>query len=137
MFRGDLQNRRKVNTDREGEPFDKITVAQVWLRAQPVRGQDPRRIRADVRGAWIAFAEFGRRSPLGWQIDHVRPVVRGGGDEPGNLQALHWVNNHSKGNAWPLWDSAIRAWSEAAPDADLSAIRALRHARHHSATTRR
>jgi HNH endonuclease len=135
MIHVDLQNRRKVNTDREGKPFDKITVAQVWLRAQAVRGQDSRRIRADARGAWIAFAEFGRRSPLGWEIDHVRPVARGGGDESVNLQALHWANNRSKGDDWPIWDSAIAARHEVA-DRDLVALRAMRRARQSESTSK-
>jgi HNH endonuclease len=122
MFRGEALNRRKVNTDCEGTAFDKITVAQVWLKALAVRGQDPRRIRADARGAWIAFAEFGRRSPLGWEIDHARPVARGGSDEIANLQALHWANNRSKGDHWPAWD--------------LLLLRAMRRARQSESTSK-
>jgi 5-methylcytosine-specific restriction endonuclease McrA len=127
--------RRKVNTDCEGKPFDRITVAQVWLRAHPVRGQDPRRIRADASGAWIAFAEFGRRSPLGWEIDHVRPVAKGGGDEVTNLQALHWANNRSKGDDWPVWDSAIDA-RRTVVDRDLVVLRSMRRARQSESTRR-
>ena len=135
MFRGDLYDTRKLNTDREGKPFDRITVAQVWLKAQTVRGQDPRRVRADVRGAWIAFAEFGRRSPLGWEIDHMRPVARGGGDESVNLQALHWANNRSKADDWPIWEGVITARHEAV-DSDLVALRALRRARQSESTSK-
>lgn len=135
MFRGVFSGTRKVNTDCEGKPFDRITVAQVWLKALPVRGQDPRRIRADVRGAWIAFAEFGRRSPLGWEIDHLRPVARGGVDEAANLQALHWANNRSKGEDWPIWEGAITARHEAA-DSDLVALRALRRANRSQSTSK-
>jgi HNH endonuclease len=135
MFRGEALNRRKVNTDCEGTAFDKITVAQVWLKALAVRGQDPRRIRADARGAWIAFAEFGRRSPLGWEIDHARPVARGGSDEIANLQALHWANNRSKGDHWPAWDGAIQARREVA-DRDLLLLRAMRRARQSESTSK-
>ncbi len=135
MFGGALDCPRRVNTDCGGKAFDKITVAQVWLKARPVPGQDPRYIRADVRGAWIAFAEFGRRSPLGWEIDHVRPVAKGGGDELLNLQGLHWANNRSKADDWPLWDGAITARHEAV-DRDLLTLRAMRRARQSDSTSK-
>lgn len=135
MFRVALDGNRRMNTDCEGKPFDRITVAQVWLKALPVRGQDPRRIRADVRGAWIAFAEFGRRSPLGWEIDHLRPIARGGGDESANLQALHWANNRSKGDHWPIWEGVITARHEAA-DGDLVALRTLRRLNRSESTSK-
>jgi hypothetical protein len=125
MLRGAVLSTRKSNTTSAGKSFDRITIAQVWLQARAVRGQDPTAIRADASGAWIAFAQYGKRSPLGWEIDHRRPVAHGGGDELGNLQALHWANNRSKGDDWPEWQSAIQTQRELA-DKELLVLRAMR-----------
>jgi hypothetical protein len=128
MLQAAISTKRKCSTTCEGKPFDRITIAQVWLNARPVPGQDPAAIRADASGAWMAFAQYGKRSPLGWEIDHRRPVARGGSDEIANLHALHWANNRSKGDDWPAWDSAIQARREVA-DRDLLLLRAMRRAR--------
>ena len=33
---------------------------------------------------------------FGWEIDHRKPVAKGGGDELLNLQPLQWGNNLAK-----------------------------------------
>lgn len=42
------------------------------------------------------------RHPHPWSptIDHIVPLVRGGSDEPSNLQAAHMTCNASKGDRW-------------------------------------
>jgi HNH endonuclease len=41
---------------------------------------------------------------LGWEIDHVAPVVLGGTDDPSNLRPLQWQNNRSKADNYPNWE---------------------------------
>lgn len=95
------QNVRATNTDSHGLPFSPEVVAAVWAKAQRIPGYALHR--RDVCGARIARTEFGRETEHGWVIDHIKPVSKGGTDDPDNLQPLHWENNNSKADDWPYW----------------------------------
>ncbi len=43
---------------------------------------------------WEQYGNTG--SAFGWEVDHIKPVAAGGGDELENLQALQWENNRHK-----------------------------------------
>lgn len=82
-----------------------------WNHAQIVKGYDKDTIRKDVCGAWIFKEHYGLRdSEFGWEIDYVIPVIMGGDDFEQNLRALHWKNNESKGDDYPVYESIIRAY---------------------------
>jgi len=36
------------------------------------------------------------------EIDHIKPVAKGGGDELENLQPLYWKTNRAKSDSWPV-----------------------------------
>lgn len=69
---------------------------KVWELAKPVRGCDPDRIRQDPYGNKICYNSYGKCTPQGWDIDHIKPQSRGGSDNIRNLQALQSSVNRSK-----------------------------------------
>ncbi len=42
----------------------------VWQKATPIDGYNPNLIRLDDYDHPIAYKEYGRLSPLGWEVDH-------------------------------------------------------------------
>jgi 5-methylcytosine-specific restriction endonuclease McrA len=71
----------------------------VWRKAKAVGTNDPNVFRQDECGAWIKWLDYGNReSQYGWEIDHIIPKARGGGDSISNLRPLQWQNNASKGD---------------------------------------
>jgi 5-methylcytosine-specific restriction endonuclease McrA len=57
--------------------------------------------RRDMCGHAMKYVEHGVEGKFGWEIDHIKPVAGGGGDELSNLQPLWWENNRRKGDNYP------------------------------------
>lgn len=89
--------------------FEEKEINEVWNKGIIVKGYDETLFRKDACGAWIVKNEYGKTSPFGWEIDHVYPQVKGGGDEMVNLRPMQWENNRSKSDDYPNYDSAISA----------------------------
>ncbi len=52
-------------------------------------------------GAAMQYSAYGTTGEYGWEIDHIKPVSRGGADDLSNLQPLYWENNRRKGDIYP------------------------------------
>lgn len=90
--------------------FSDSTIKQVWDKGIIVEGYDKDLYRRDAAGAWIAFNSYGNRdSVLGWEIDHVWPQSKGGDDKIENLRPMNWRNNESKGDDYPVYNTAVVA----------------------------
>ena len=94
---------RKQNTDRSGSSFSEEIKIAVWKKAKAIAGKDSKEVRKDLCGAIIEWDKYGEtdENGNGWEIDHIKPVAEGGGDELANLQPLQWQNNREKSDDYP------------------------------------
>jgi hypothetical protein len=71
-----------------------------WTKAQPYGNYDLGEVRKDACGAPIVWADYGKQTQYGWEVDHILPVSRFlNADQPINVQALQWQNNRAKSNS--------------------------------------
>ena len=99
---------RQPNSTVAGGAFKEPTTTMIWNKATVVQGYDSAKYRKDGCGAWIARSSYGTLGDHGWEIDHIRPVARSGGDDLTNLQPLHWKNNRGKGDNYPDWSCTVK-----------------------------
>ena len=89
-----------TNTQKTRKNFSKKEEQAVWEKARPTEKPN---IRRDICGQKIYFDQYGNtKSPYGWEIDHIRPVTKGGSNKIENLQPLLWKTNRHKSNKWPV-----------------------------------
>lgn len=87
---------------------DRDVIKAVWEKATIVEGFDKDRYRKDPAGAFIQWDKYGDRNSIyGWEIDHVYPKDKGGTDLFGNLRAMNWRNNDSKGVDYPNYTAVV------------------------------
>ena len=97
---------RNPNPNTRGESFDDKTIEAVWRNATEIQGYPS--YRTDTCGAMIQREKHGKTEQYGWEIDHKKPVAKGGGDDLANLQPLQWENNRHKGDNYPDWSCKVR-----------------------------
>lgn len=90
-----------------GGQFSFVEIEAVWQKGQVQPRYDPRAFRMDRCGQWMKRSAYGTTGDYGWEIDHMKPVSRGGADDLGNLQPLHWRNNRGKSDDYPKWYCTI------------------------------
>ena len=97
---------RSHGTNRDGNNFDEATIEAVWRKGVPEPGLAI--FRKDACNASMRRDYHGKTQQYGWEIDHIKPVSKGGTDELSNLQPLQWENNRHKGDDYPNWSCLIR-----------------------------
>ncbi|MFN8356266.1 MAG: HNH endonuclease signature motif containing protein [Spirosomataceae bacterium] len=74
---------------------------KVWEKGNVVAGKNPNLYRQDRYGNIIFKSSYGKQTPMGWEIDHLKPVSKGGTDHLNNLAPTYWHKNRQKGNKYP------------------------------------
>ena len=92
---------RRRGTDTEGLKFPEDRIDEVWERGKRIPGKDPDLFRRDAAGNTIYKPAHGKDSEMGWEVDHKKPVDKGGTDNLRNLQPLKTDENKEKSNKYP------------------------------------
>lgn len=79
----------------------KINKVRVWEKGDIIKGKNPNLYRMDQYGNEIYFPSYGKTSSKGWEIDHSKPISKGGTDHINNLIPTYWLINRKKGNKYP------------------------------------
>jgi 5-methylcytosine-specific restriction endonuclease McrA len=75
-------------------------VNNAWNRAAVIPGYNANEWRRDEFGNAIYYGSYGTTGEYGWEIDHRKPVSKGGSEHESNKRALHWSANRAKSDKY-------------------------------------
>lgn len=79
----------------------KENINRAWENAATIKGLNPEVYRRDELGNKLFRESYGKDTPMGWDLDHRKPKIMGGTDNPRNLRVLQRAANQEKGDSYP------------------------------------
>lgn len=73
---------------------------KIWDKGEAVKGKDPNLYRKDDMGNLIYKPSYGKNTEMGWEVDHSKPVSKGGTDHLNNLRPLQTNANREKSDKY-------------------------------------
>jgi hypothetical protein len=89
---------RSRNTTSSGHGFSDKVIESVWEKGKSASQPG---FKKDICGTLIKQDKYGKTEEYGWEIDHIKPVAKGGTDDLTNLQPLFWDTNRKKADTYP------------------------------------
>jgi 5-methylcytosine-specific restriction endonuclease McrA len=86
---------------KSGGPPQELIDA-VWNKGAPIRGKNPDVHRKDAYGNPLYKPSFGKTGEKSWEIDHKKPLAKGGSESIKNLQPLQTATNREKADKYPF-----------------------------------
>jgi hypothetical protein len=77
-----------------GQTEDERRKIAAWNSAHSLEDSSDR---LDCDGRVIRWADHGKTTAYGWEIDHATPTAVGGLDVYDNLRARHWLGSRNAG----------------------------------------
>jgi len=78
--------------------YSKSKLKTIWNKSKKVKGKDPNKYRVDPCGRIMYQGSYGKKTPMGWEVDHKTSKKDGGSNHITNLQAANWITNRIKGS---------------------------------------
>ncbi|HNI43898.1 MAG TPA: HNH endonuclease signature motif containing protein [Chitinophagales bacterium] len=82
------------------ENYSPERLEQIWNKGGVIDGKNPDKYRSDIYGNEMYRDSYGKDSPMGWTVDHSKPVSKGGTNHLNNLQPMNTTANKKKGNKY-------------------------------------
>lgn len=72
----------------------------IFSKGSIARGMNPKLYRRDCYGNPMFRRSYGKYTELGWNVDHSKPIAKGGTNSIRNLQPMNCFANCSKGTRY-------------------------------------
>lgn len=81
--------------------YSKEQLDAIFAKGEVIPDKNPSEYRKDACGNEIYRPNYGKETPMGWEVDHNFPKAKGGTNSSRNLKPLQSSENARKGDTYP------------------------------------